>query len=161
MAEQAHMAQLVIRLRFGRFSDEDRKTIIEAFRESELGQVRIDEAIVTNLGIGGPGGLPITFEVWLTIAEGTAAGLLTYAIASGIKPVVKIAGNQLMRLVAVVHKNEDEPVTYLAESGEANTALEALPADYDETIQTESRTRIWRDGRWQHDETTTRKVRGN
>jgi len=86
---------------------------------------------------------------------------LTYAIASGIKPVVKIVGKQLVRLVAVVRKNEVEPVTYLAEPGEANTALEAMPADYDETIRTESRTRIWRGGRWQHDETTTRTVRGN
>ena len=161
MADQAHLAQLVIRLKFGRFSDEDRKAIIEAFRESQLGQVRIDEAIVSNLGIGGPGGLPITFEVWLTIVEGTAAGLLTYAIASGIKPVVKIVGKQLVRLVTVVHKDEDEPVTYLAEPGEANKALDAMPADFEETVRTESRTRIWRDGRWQHEETTTRTVRGD
>jgi len=62
MGEQAHLAQLVIRLKYGRFSDEDRGAIIEAFRDSQLGQVRIDEAIVTNLGIGGPGGLPITLR---------------------------------------------------------------------------------------------------
>lgn len=70
MAEGAHLVQLTIRLKFGAFSDGERKEIVEAFRHSELGQVRIDEAIVTNLGIGGPGGLPIEFDIWLTILEG-------------------------------------------------------------------------------------------
>ena len=159
MADQAHLVQLTIRLKFGTFTDEQRKAIVEAFRGSELGQVRIDEPIVLNLGIGGPGGLPITFDVGITILEGTAAGLLTVAITSGIKPVLKVVGNQIMRLVTVVHKDEAEPHTYIAEADDADEALAALPADYEETIHTDSRTRVWRDGRWEHEETTSRTLR--
>lgn len=161
MADQAHLAQLVIRLKFGQFSDEDRKSITDAFRGSQLGQVRIDEAIVTNLGIGGPGGLPLTFDVWLNVAEGTASGLLTYVIASAIKPVLKIAGKRLVQLITAVHKDESEPVTYIAQPADVSKALEAMPADYEEAIRTESRTRIWRDGRWEHYEQTTRIERGS
>lgn len=160
MADRAHLVQLTIRLKFGTFSDDDRKAIVGGFRGSELGQVRIDEAIVSNLGIGGPGGLPITFDVWLTIFEGAAAGLLTMAIASGITPVLRIVGKRIVRLVAVIHKDEGEPVTYLADPSEANEALDAMPADYEETIKTESRTRMWRNGRWEHYESTTRSTRG-
>jgi hypothetical protein len=65
-----------------------------------------------------------------------------------------------MRLVAVIHKDESVPVTYIADPHTADEALEAMPADYEETIRTESRVRIWRDGRWEHEETTTRTVKG-
>jgi triacylglycerol esterase/lipase EstA (alpha/beta hydrolase family) len=159
MTDQAHLVQLTIRLKFGTFTDEQRKAIVEAFRGSELGQVRIDEPIVLNLGIGGPGGLPITFDVWITILEGTAAGLLTVAITSGLKPVLKVIGNQIMRLVTTVHQDEAEAVTYIAQPEDADDALAALPADYEETLRTESRTRVWRNGRWEHEETTSRTFR--
>lgn len=164
MDDQAHLVTMTIALKYGSFSKEEREALVETFRNSQLGQVRIDEAIVTNLGIGGPGGLPISFDIWLNIIEGavggTAAGLLTVAITAGIKPVLKIAGRNLMRLVAVIHKDETEPVSYIADPQAAGEALEAMPADYEETISTESRLRVWRDGRWQREETMTRRVEG-
>ena len=164
MDDQAHLVTMTIRLKYGSFSDAERKALVEAFRGTQLGQIRIDEAIVTNLGIGGPGGLPISFDVWLNIIEGavggTAAGLLTIAITSGIKPVLRVAGRNLKRLVAVIHKDETEPVTYTADPDAADQALGAMPADYEEVISTESRLRVWKDGRWQHEETITRSVKG-
>jgi hypothetical protein len=165
MDHQAHLVTMTIGLKYGSFSDDERKALVEAFRNSQLGQVRIDEAIVTNLGIGGPGGLPISFDIWLNMIEGavggTAAGLLTIAITSGIKPVLKVAGRNLMRLMAVIHKDETEPVTYIADPEAVDQALEAMSVDYEEVISTEFRLRIWRDGRWQREETMTRRVKGS
>jgi hypothetical protein len=160
MSDRAHLVQLTIRLKFGTFSTEERRAIVEEFRNSELGQVRIDEAIVTNLGIGGPGGLPVEFDIWLTIIEGAAGALLATAIASGIAPVIRIVGKRIVRLVAVIHKDEGEPVTYIADPNEAQHALDAMPADYEETIRSESHTRIWRAGRWERQESNTRIQRG-
>jgi hypothetical protein len=145
---------------FGMFTDDERKAIIDAVGKSHLGQVRLDEAIVSNLGIGGPGGLPITIDVWLNIGEGTAAALLAVAITKGIALVVKIVQKRLVRLVALVHSGDSKPVTYIAEPVDVLEALDAMPADYEVTIRTESRTRVWRDGRWEHEETTTRRVEG-
>ena len=51
------------------FTDDERKAIVDAVGKSYLREVRLDEAIVSNLGIGGPGGLPITIDVWLNIGE--------------------------------------------------------------------------------------------
>jgi hypothetical protein len=157
---QLQNIQLRFSAKFGTFSDDERKAIVDALRTSHLGEVRLDEAIVSNLGIGGPGGLPITIDVWLNIWEGTAAALLAVAITKGIAPVVKIVQKRLARLVAVVHKDESEPVTYIADPPEVLNALDAMPADYEITIRTESRTRVWRHGRWEHYESTTRTERG-
>ena len=45
----------------GTLTDGERRAIINALRDSHLGQVRIDDAIVFNLGLGGgPGGLRST-----------------------------------------------------------------------------------------------------
>lgn len=160
MDEQAHLVQLAIRLQFGHFSDSERQAIFAAFGESNLGEVRIDEQVVANLGAGGSGDLPIAFEIWLNIAGGTAAGLLTIAISKGIAPVLKIFGRRIVRLQAAIHKDEGEPVTYLAELPAAEKALDAMPADYEETVRTESRTRIWNDGRWERYEETRLYERG-
>ncbi len=157
---QLQNIQIRFSTKFGMFTDDERKAIIDAVGKSYLGQVRLDEAIVSNLGIGGPGGLPITIDVWLNIGEGTVAGLLAVAITKGIAPVVKIVQKRLVRLVALVHSGDSEPVAYIAEPGEALKALDAMPADYEVSIRTESRTRAWRDGRWEHEETTTIRVEG-
>ena len=157
---EPHLIQIAFRLKFGRFTDDERQAIVDTFRESDLGQVRIDEVIASNLGIGGPGGLPIEFDVWLNIGQQAAGALLALAIAKGIAPALKIVGKRIVRLVAVVRKGEAEPVTYIADPGDVQEALDAMPADYEETIQTESRLRVWRNGRWEHNETTTRNIQG-
>ncbi len=157
---EAYRIQLTVRLALGMFPDDDRKAIVAAFRDSDLGQVRIDEAVVTNLGAGGPGGLPITFDVWLNIGEQAAGALLALAIAKGIAPVVKIVGRRLARLQAIVHKDDGEPVTFLADQRDAAQALDAMPADYELTVRSESHTRIWRNGKWDHFESDTRIERG-
>lgn len=158
---QLHNIQLRFSAKFGTFTDDERKAIVEAVGESYLGEVRLDEAIVQNLGIGGPGGLPITVDVWLNIWEGTAAALLAVAIRKGIAPVIKVVQKRLVRLVAMVHMDESEPVTYFVDPPDVLNALDAMPADYEVTIRTESRTRVWRDGRWERYESTTREERGS
>ena len=157
---QLQNIQLRFSAKFGTFTDDERKAIVDAVGKSYLGEVRLDEAIVQNLGIGGPGGLPITVDVWLNIWEGTASALLAVAIMKGIAPVVRIVQKRLVRLVAVVHQNESEPVTYFVDPPDELNALDAMPADYEVTIRTESRTRVWRDGRWEQYEATTRTERG-
>jgi hypothetical protein len=162
MADNDRSQNIQIRFsaKFGTFTDIERKAIVDAVGKSYLGEVRLDEAIVSNLGIGGPGGLPITIDVWLNIGEATAASLLAVAIRKGIAPVAKILHKRLVRLVALVHRDESEPVTYIAGPPEIESALEAMPADYEVTIRTESRTRVWRDGRWEHYESTARTESG-
>jgi hypothetical protein len=56
-----------------------------------------------------------------------------------------------------VQQDEEPAVTYVVnEPSEALPAVDAIPGDFEITTRTESRTRIWRDGHWQHEETTTR-----
>jgi hypothetical protein len=153
--------QVIIRPKYGTLTDRERKAIVNAVQGTQLGQVRIDEAVVFNLGIGGGlGGLPITVDVWLSIGEGAAGGLLTLAIARAVAPIVKILHNRIARLVTVVHKDDGEPVRYIVDPPDELQALDAVPADYEVTIRTESRTRVWRDRRWEHYESTTRTESG-
>jgi len=60
--------QIVIRPKYGTLAEEDRQAIARELRDTNIGQVRVDEAIVFNAGIGGPGA-PITIDVWLSIAR--------------------------------------------------------------------------------------------
>ena len=45
--------QIVIRPKSGTLSEEDRLAIVKALRSTNLGQVRVGEAILFNLGLGG------------------------------------------------------------------------------------------------------------
>ncbi len=114
-----------------------------------------------NLGLGGgPGGLPIDIDVMLNIGQQTASQLLAVAIQQGIAPTVRVLHKRIARLTSVVRKDEGEPVRYIVDPPEELKALDAMPADYEVTIRTESRTRTWRDGRWEHYESTTKEERG-
>jgi hypothetical protein len=71
---EARRIQINLRLRYGTFTDQERRDIVSALEGIPFGEIRIDEAIVYNLGIGGvPGGIPITIDVWLHIGEGAQA----------------------------------------------------------------------------------------
>ncbi|TMC54238.1 MAG: hypothetical protein E6J20_03975 [Chloroflexi bacterium] len=161
MVDDAHLAQLVIHLKVGKFTDEERSALVNAFRESELGEVRVDEQIVSNLGIGGPGGLPINVDVWLNVAEGAAAALLAVVIQSGVAVLVKVIGKRLVRLVSTIRTPESKDVTYIVDGPQTIDAVDAIPADYEVAIRTESRTRVWRDGRWERYESTTKTELGH
>jgi hypothetical protein len=151
---------ITLRPGYGTFSEREREAIVKAVQRSGLGEVRIDEAIEFNLGLGGgPGGLPITFDVWLAIGEGVASGLLTLAITKAIAPIVKIIRHRIARLVVIVRRDTAEPVRYVVNPTEELPALDALPADYEVTIRTESRIRIWKNGRWERYESSTAEER--
>jgi hypothetical protein len=158
-------AQVTIRVAFGRLSDEQREALTEAVRGSLLGQVRLDEAIHFNLGIGAAPsdfpGLPITADVFLSVVEGTAAGLLTIAIREAVRPAFRALRAAINRWVTVVRRDEREPVSYVIEdAADAEAAFDAMPADYEIHTKSETRTRAWRDGRWELYEASQTIVRG-
>ncbi len=154
---------ITVRPRYGTLSEEERRSIIEALQHSDLGQVRIDEAIVFNLGLGGgPGGLPLDIEVFLNIGQQAAGDLLAVAIRRGIGPIVRILKDRIARLRATIRRGDnEESVRYVVDPPDESEAVDAIPADYEVTIKTESRTRVWRNGRWEHYESTTRTERGS
>ncbi len=155
--------QIVIRPKFGTLTEEQRRDIVDAVRLTNVGMVRVDEAIFFNLGIGaGLGGIPITIDVWISVGAGTASGLLTLGIAKAVGPIVKILRAGMSRLVLVVRSDAEESSTYLVNNphDDALSAVEAIPADFEVTTTMETRTRVWRDGRWEHYESTTRQERG-
>ena len=114
LALEPQRIHITVRPRFGTFSERERMAIGNAVQGSDLGEVRIDEAIEFNLGLGGgPGGLPITIDVWLFmggVASGVASGLLTMAITKAIAPIVKIIRHRIATLVVVVRRDNAEPV---------------------------------------------------
>ena len=161
---EPYRIQITIRPEYETLTSGERKALEKALRDSHLGIVRIDEAIIVNLGRGGVGGVPLTIDVWLNIGEGAAAILLAAAVTKGITPIIKVLRKRIARLVAVVHRGVPEegndPVTYIVDPPDELEALEAMPADYEVTTRTESRTVVWRDGRWERHESTTRVERG-
>jgi hypothetical protein len=97
----------------------------------------------------------------MSVGAGTAAGLLTLAISKTVAPIVKILQGQLAHLITIVHADDAAPVTYVVnDPEEIPQAVDAIPADFEVTTRSETRTRVWRDGRWEHEETTTPRFEG-
>ncbi len=143
-------AEVTIRPRYGTLSDRDKRAIVLAVAKTNLGQLRIDEAIVYNASLRGPGGLPITIDLWVTAIE---AGLLADATSAAIRPIVKVLKRRLGYLTIVVHRDEDEPALYVVDDvTEAHAALEAIPADFEIMTHTNTHIRAWRNGRWEKHE---------
>ena len=147
---------LTVRVQHGQLLSAERKAIAKALRNSPVGMVRIDEAIVTHLGPSRSSGLPVELDIRLEIYEEMASWLLGAAIAKAIAPIVKVLSSRMTKLVARVYREDQEPITYIINSPEDMKALDAMPADYEMTMRTRARTVVWRDGGWERHEPMTR-----
>ena len=85
----------------------------------------------------------INIDVLLNIGQQTASELLAVAIRRGIAPIVRVLRKRIARLITVVHKDEGKLVRYIVDPHVELKGPDAMPADYEMTVRTESRTRVW------------------
>lgn len=150
--DRAHLAQVVFRIQYTTLPEDARRELADAIAGNQLGIVRLDETLTLNLGVGGPGGIPILADVYLNVAEGAASGLLTVAIVQALKPAFGALRHRLFRWTTKVVRKDGPTVTYAvqADSANADQSFDVMPADYERVVTSEFR--VWRDGRWQRHE---------
>lgn len=145
-----------------------RQRLRGAATDTELGLLRVDEPIVSNIGIGGGPGFGA--ELLIYIAAGTLSGTLSGLLTAGIKDAAKRVFAQLrnrfphrtleikVREEPATEQNPVPTVAYTFDSqeiapDEEEQAFDALPADFEIVIKTRGprqvTVRVWNDGRWQ------------
>jgi hypothetical protein len=104
---------LTLQVPYGTLPAETRRLLVSELRQVDIGQVRIDEAIVSNLGIGG--GPTINADLIIPIAEGVVAGIITAAVLAAPKTVFKVVKltSQFAQFALNVRSKESATVTYL------------------------------------------------
>jgi hypothetical protein len=141
---------LTLQVPYGPLPAETRELLVAELQHVDIGQVRIDDAIVSNLGIGG--GPTINADLIVRIAEGVVSGVITGAILAAPKIVFKIVKGtfEFAQFALNVKSTEAETVTYLLPPDtDEEAAFDAMPADYEVTVRSETRTRVWKDGSWE------------
>ena len=155
MINQVDMSYVEIRIESPNVSLPDilRQSIVRELMPYRPYRVWIDEVVISNTGAGGAPSVSVA--VFVDIGEKVASGILTAALLAGAARVLRLLKDHFpFRTLRLKIGRRGAKATYVPpdDDSELDAAIEAIPADYEITIEAQSVWRFWRDGRWEHRE---------